>query len=663
MDNKYNYFNANNKVYMIIIAISIVIMFIYGHFIEGFAALIVYAYLLIYNINSTKVKKDEWKKFIEDFSSQLDIATRSTIIKLPFPLMIVGEKGNIVWYNQNAASMIEGADILGKSIMEVIKDFNIKHVLNEKRTDFKNIKLKDKYYDIHTSIVNTSENKSKEDNIVLLYFYEVTEKVELHNSIEDNKPTVMLIEVDNLDEVVKTTEEDKKPLLAAEIERTMNNYAQNLNAVIKKFYNNKYIIICQDKYVQSEIDKKFDILDIVREINQGNNLAVTLSIGVGRNGKTPLENYNFAVSANELALGRGGDQVVVKNQDKLSFFGGKTKEVEKSTKVRARVIAHALVDLIDESSHVFVMGHKNPDIDCFGAAIGINSAVKLLNKPCSIILNDKNSAIKEVLEKFKREPDYEGTFVSFETVRQNLKEDSLLIIVDVHNKGYVLDSDLVKEFKRIVIIDHHRRSPDTVEGALLSYIETYASSTSELVTEMLQYMIQNPKIKPLEAEALLAGICIDTKNFYFKTGVRTFEAASFLRKLGADTIDIKKMFAENLDTYLKKADIIRSAKVTNGIAVAICPPQLEDTVLAAQAADELLNITGIQASFVIVKIDAEVFISGRSLGDVNVQVIMETLGGGGHMTMAGTKFEGLSLDEVVQKLQDAIDKNLRESER
>jgi len=663
MDNKFNYFNASNKLYMIIIAVSIIVMFAYGHFIAGTAALVVYAVLLIYNIYHSRKRKDEWKRFVEDFSSQLDVATRSTLVKLPFPFIMVSDKGSIVWYNQNASSIMEGQDIFGKNITEVVKDFNIKYVLKEKRSDFKNIKLKNRYYDIYTSIIDTSEVKNKEDNIVLLYFYDVTELVELENSIEENKPSVMLVEVDNLDEVIKSIEEDKRPILNAEIERAINNYALSLNGILKKYYNNKYIIVCQDKCIQAEMDKKFDILDSIRDINYGNTLAVTLSIGVGRNGKTPLENHQFASSAQELALGRGGDQVVVKNGEKLSFYGGKTKEVEKRTKVRARVIAHALVDLINGSSNVFVMGHKNPDIDCFGAAIGINSAVKLLNKPCYIILDEKNSAIEGILKKFNEEPGYENTMINAEAVRQNLKEDSLLIIVDVHNKGYVLDFELVKQFKKIVIIDHHRRSPDAVEGVLLSYIETYASSTSELVTEMLQYMIENPKIKPIEAEALLAGICVDTKNFYFKTGVRTFEAASFLRRLGADTIDIKKLFAENLDTYLKKADIIRSAKVVNGIAVATCPKEIEDTVLVAQAADELLNITGIQASFVLAKIGDEVFISGRSLGDVNVQVIMESIGGGGHMTMAGTKFEADSIEDALEILQDAIDKNLRESEK
>lgn len=663
MDNKYNYFNVGNRLYMILIAGSIIVMFAYRHFIIGGIALAVYGGILVYNINRSKVKKDEWEKFIEDFSSQLDVATRSTLIKLPFPLVMVGQDSNIVWYNQNTSSMLEGENMLGRNITTLVGGFNTKQVLNGKRNEYKHVNIRNKYYDVFTSIINTSEDKSEEENIILLYFYDVTELVNLQKSVEGSKASVMLVEVDNLDEVIKSTEEDKRPLLTAEVERALNNYGQSLNSVFKKYSNNQYVFVTQDKFVEDEIGKKFDILDSIREINQGNSLTVTLSMGVGRGGKTPLENYKFAQSAMELALGRGGDQVVIKGGEKLSFYGGKTKEVEKSTKVRARVIAHALVDLINESSSVFIMGHKNPDTDCLGAAIGINSAVKLLGKPCHIILEGRSTAVKGMLENFQENPDYSSTFLNIEATRQSFDENSLLIIVDVHNRGYVQDAELAREFKKIVIIDHHRRLTDAIEGAILTYIETYASSTSELVTEMLPYMVSNPKIKPIEAGALLAGICVDTKNFYFKTGVRTFEAAGFLRKLGADTIDIKKMFAENLDTYIKKAEIIKSAEVENGIAIAICPPEIEDTVLAAQAADELLNITGIQASFVFVKIGDEVFVSGRSLSDVNVQIILEALGGGGHMNIAGAKFEGLSLDEAVTKLKNTIDKYLREGEK
>jgi cyclic-di-AMP phosphodiesterase len=658
MDNKYSYFAPSNKVYMVIIALLTALLFFYSHNVEGFVVLGLYVVLVVYNIRNLRVKKDEWKKFIEDFSSKLDTATRNTLVNLPFPLIIIGSKGNIVWYNQNLATILKQEELLGKNISGIIKELDIDSVKRGTQSSFHYVNLKDKFYNVYTSIVDTAEGKYEKDNIILLYFYDVTEVKRLHDSQEG----VMLIEVDNLDDVVKTTEDDHKPLLIAEIERSINSYALGLNAMIKKYSTNKYVLSVEERYIEAEIKKKFDILDSVREINMGNKLAVTLSIGVGRGGKSPLENHNYANSAKELALGRGGDQAVIKSGEKLAFFGGKTKEFEKRTKVRARVIAHALRDLINGSSKVFIMGHKNADIDCLGSAVGLSSAVRQLNKECYVVFDPPGASIDNMMEKFRKDPIYDKLFISSETGKSRMDENSLLILVDVHTKGYVQNDDVVKLAKKVVIIDHHRKSANHVENAILSYMEPYASSTSELVTEILQYIIEKPKIKQVEAEALLAGICVDTKNFYFKTGVRTFEAASFLRSLGADTIDVKKMFSDNLDTYKKRAEIISSATVEKNIAIAICPPNIKDTVLAAQAADELLNITGIQASFVFVKIEDDIYISGRSLGDVNVQVILETLGGGGHMTMAGAKLTKLSLDEAAHMLNDAISKYLREGE-
>jgi Predicted signaling protein consisting of a modified GGDEF domain and a DHH domain len=658
MENKYNYFAPSNKVYMIIIAFLILILFCYSHLTVGFIALGIYAILMIYNIMNLRVKKNEWRKFIEDFSLNLDTATRNTLINLPFPLIITGVKGNIVWYNQNTSSVLKQEELLGKNISNVIKELDINTVLTQKETVFEYVKIKEKYYNIYTRVVDTEEGKNQNNNIVLIYLYDVTEI----RSIIESKEAAVLIEVDNLDEVIKSVEEGSKPLLIAEIERTINNFAQTYQALIKKYSSNKYVISIQERYLEEEMKKKFEILDNIREITMGNKLSVTLSIGVGVGGATPLENYNYAASAKELALGRGGDQAVIKSGEKLLFFGGNTKEVEKRTRVRARVIAHALKDLISESSNVFIMGHKNADIDCVGSAIGINSMVKLLNKECYIVLDPPISGIKQVLDKFKEDTDYDGVFINSDLCKIKIDENSLLILVDVHNKSYVQNNDIVNVIKKVVIIDHHRKSADFINNTILTYIEPYASSTSELVTEMLQYVVEKPKLKQIEAEALLAGICVDTKKFTYKTGVRTFEAASFLRRLGADTIDVKRLFTDNLDIYIKRADIIRSALVEKNIAIAVCPPDIKDTVLAAQAADELLNITGIQASFVFVKIESDVNISGRSLGDINVQVILESLGGGGHMTMAGARLTNASLDEAVNKLKEAISEYLREGE-
>lgn len=661
MQDNYNYFITSNKVYMVIIAVLVLLLMLYGHIIIGGTAIVLYVLLVIYNIKNTKFRKNEWKKFIEDFSSKLDVATTSTLVKFPFPLVIIKVTGDVLWYNQNFSSILKGKDILGQNIKNIARDFNIKQAVNGKESVFKYIKIKDKYYDIYTNIVVTSE-KSR-DKIVILYLYDVTKSYDMVNSINADKDTIMLMEVDNFDDVVKAMDEDDRPLIIAEIERTINIYAQSLNAMIRKYESNKYILCIQNKHIEKEMVKKFEILDTIREINMGNKLAVTLSIGIGRGGSTPLENEKYAVSAKELALGRGGDQAVVKSGDKLLFYGGKAKEVEKRTKVKARVVAQALVNIINDSSNVFIMGHIKPDIDCLGAAVGIHSVVNLLHKSCHIVLNNPNESTKLILEKIKEENEYKDAFIHSRDCEDKMDKNSLLIIVDVHSEGYVESMDLVNKFSRIVIIDHHRRTTDLIKGSLLSYIEPYASSTSELVTEMLPYMVEKPNIKTIEAEALLAGICVDTKNFYFKTGVRTFEAASFLRRLGADTIEIKKFFSYNLKTYLKRAEIIKSANIYNNIAIAVCPKQIESVLLAAQAADELLNITGIQASFVFVKIKDEIFISGRSLGDINVQVILETLGGGGHITMAGAKLEHITVDEALVQLKDAIKKYVKESEK
>ncbi|MEG1870474.1 MAG: DHH family phosphoesterase [Peptostreptococcaceae bacterium] len=667
MDNKelkYNFFGiTSNKIYMILIAILIAVIFYFRHFAIGWVALIIYVVLVIYNTRTMQNKKYEWKKFIDSVSSKMDIATTSTFVKLPFPLIMIGNKGNILWYNPNLSSKLEGEQILGKNIKDVIKEFNIKQVVEGKKDIYNNIQIKDSYYDIYINLIDIEISSDENDKIILLYFYDVTEKVNLLKTIDSNKESIMLIEVDNLDDVIKSTEEGAAPQLVADIERTINSYAQTLEAMIKKYSSNKYVLTTKDKHIEKEMEKKFEILDTIREINVGNKLAVTLSIGIGRGGKTPAQNHDFAVTAKDLALGRGGDQVVVKSFEKLSFYGGKTKEVEKRTKVRARVIGHVLLDLINESSNIFIMGHKNPDIDCLGSAIGMYSIIKSLNKECYVVLDGPNNAVRQMLEKFDEDESYANTFINIEKTKAYKNDKSLLILVDVHNEGYVLSMDVVNSFERVVVIDHHRKAKDFIQETVLSYIEPYASSTAELVTEIIQYMVDKPKLKKIEAIGLLAGICVDTKDFYFKTGVRTFEAAAFLRRLGADTIDVKRIFTDDLKVYLMRAEIIKAAEVKNGIAVAKCPPNIEDTVLTAQAADELLNITGIQASFVIVRMEADAYISGRSLGDINVQVILESLGGGGHMTMAGAKLNSTTVDEAETQLYDAIDKYLREGEK
>lgn len=503
--------------------------------------------------------------------------------------------------------------------------------------------------------VNNNEVKEKSEESV--------NKQQTITKIQEKQQYIMLLEVDNKDEVTRTMEDDKKPLITAQVERIIQAYAANMNAMVKKYSSTKYILLVQEEYLKNEIEKKFDILNIIKEINEGNTIAVTLSIGVGMGGNTPSECYDMAKSAKDLALGRGGDQVVVKDGKNILFFGGKTKEVERTTRVRARVISQALLGLVKDSSNIFIMGHNNPDIDCFGAAIGLFRVTKSLDKKAYIINDNLKSKPNYFLEKLKNDEEYSGTFIDSRMVNALIDEKSLLIIVDTDSVNYVIDKELLTDIKRKVIIDHHRKSRDYITGALLTYIEPYSSSVCEMITEIIQYILERPKLKPIEAEALMAGIILDTKSFYFKTGVRTFEAAAFLKKWGADTIQIKKIFSSNLDSYLKKASILKSAVVENGIAVAVCPNEIEDTILVAQAADELLNISGITASFVIDRVKNDIIISGRSLGDINVQVILETLGGGGHMTMAGARLHDTSSDKARELLKEALDKYLMEGER
>lgn len=649
-----------SKIVITILVILLVVFFIKDMLIISNILLLIYAAALLYIIFDNS-KKDNFSNKIENIIHKVDTVKSTAFSKVHFPTMFLLENGEVIWYNESLALRLENNDIVGKNIKEIIKEFNIKLALEGKRSEYRNVVFKDRIYDIYISIIQDYEI-NEDNNLIVISFDDITDNVNLINQINNAKESVMLIEVDNLDEVIKTTEEDLRPQLIADIDRTINNYANSLKALIRKYSSNKYVLTTKDANIETEMNKKFDILDTIREVSSGNKLTVTLSIGVGRGGENPAQNHEFATIAKDLALGRGGDQCVVKSFEKVSFYGGKTKEVEKRTKVRARVIGHALLELINESSNVIIMGHHNPDMDCLGAAIGMYSTIRSLNKECYIVMDDPHDAVQYMLDRLDDDDNYKDTFININAVKNIKNDKSLLILVDVHNESYVLSMEVVDYFSRIVIIDHHRKTKDFIQGTMLSYVETYASSTSELITELIQYMVEKPKLREVEAVALLAGICLDTKNFCFKTGVRTFEAAAFLRRLGADTVDVKRIFSEALDIYITRADIIKTAKVKSGIAVAKCPPEISNSVLPAQAADELLNITGIQASFVIAKIEEGTYISGRSLGEINVQVILEYLGGGGHLTMAAARIKDSNQDEAEELLNDAIEKYLRKGE-
>lgn len=626
-----------------------VIFFSLGYSQIGLLFAIIYFIDNFYQLNNYWKKEENINQFTKDVNKAIECNVASTIL----PIALIAESGNIMWHNDIFDELKSGKNFAGENILSIARGLNLKKILESDKDLHQRLKLNGRLYDVYSKEIFRNNKR-----LFLVYFNDISEFI----GLDTTKESIMLIEVDNFNEALDTTDDADKPLVIAEIDREINSYAHRLEAMVKKYENNMYVLSIQDKYIDEEINDNFSILDKISNINKGNKLEITLSIGVGRGGMSPEENHNFAVVAKELSLGRGGDQAVIKSGEGIKIFGGNTKEIEKRTRVRARVVSHALKELIYESSKVYIMGHKNPDMDCFGSSVGMASVIKQLGKPCSIVLDDDTSAIEYYLNELKRDSKYANLVETSESVKKEMDDEALFIIVDVHNRNYVNNLKLVEQAKRKVIIDHHRRSADIIEDTLLNYIEVYASSTSEMVTEIIQYMVERPNLTELEAEGLLAGIYMDTKGFSFKTGVRTFEAASFLRKSGAETTEVKKMFTDNLTDFIQISDIIKSAEIENQIAIAVCPDTVKDTVIIAKSADELLNISGILASFVLADIDGSIYISARSIGEINVQIVLEALGGGGHMNMAGAKISNEPIEKVVEDLKDAMKKYLRVGE-
>lgn len=633
---------------LIVVIIFTIILYYFRYFYLASTILIVYLAFKEYLNIENEIQNEKMNTLTDEIKANIN----DNISNMSYPIALIDNEGNILWANKRLKEELNLLDLQEQNILSIGRNLDLHKLLKCDKDLGQRVKIKDTFYSIYANNIS-GENIKYNEAKYLVYFNEVSNLRDLYSTRE----SIMLIEVDNLSEALERTDEANRPMLAAEVEKAINSYSKKLKAMIIKYEYNKYCLSVQDKYINDEINCKFNILDEISNIDRGNKLEVTLSIGIGRGGDNPQENYNNAMTARELALGRGGDQAVIKNNEKITFFGGNTRELEKRTRVRARVIAQALRELIFESSNIFIMGHKNPDMDSLGASIGLWSSIRQLGKNCNIIIDNDITAIDYYMTKLKKDDKYDNLFISSEEAEKNINNKTLLIIVDVHNKGYVNNLDIVERINRKIIIDHHRRSPDIIEGALLNYIEVYASSTSEMVTELIQYMLQKPRIPKIVAEGLLGGIFMDTKGFQFKSGVRTFDAAAFLRSLGADTIEVKKMFTDSLDDYLLISDTIRNAEVHENLAIAVCPSGVNNTVIVARAADELLGISGIDVCFVLCNINDSIIISGRSTGEVNVQVILEELGGGGHMNMAGAKLE-CTIDEAVNLLKEAINKHL-----
>jgi c-di-AMP phosphodiesterase-like protein len=663
MDNKkfYRILVPGVSLYLWIIFVYIGILAFYGHWIITVIGLLIFCYLLYYNARNRSLTTREIAKYIENLTFHVDSATKDTLLHFPLPMVVLNLHGIITWYNPSFGKIFQGQELFEKPIQFFIKELQPSKLIENKDDISLDLTYEGRYYHILGNVVKV-DSAPESNYMIVLYWIDNTQLKSLENKYRDEKYVESIIMIDNYDEVMQSTEDVTRPQVLAEIDRRLNNWISFTGGILKKFERDKYIFLFENKYLSKFEEKKFDILDNIREINIGNKIPVTLSIGIGLNGSSILENDVYARAAIDIALGRGGDQVVIKDGDRLKFFGGKTKELEKRTKVKARVVAYALRELISQADQVMIMGHQHGDIDSVGASIGLYRGVKNKGKNAYIVLSSFNPTVNNLLLRLEKAEEYNDVFISRSQAMDMVTDKTLVIVVDTHRTSFTECPELLKETSHIVIIDHHRRGVEFIENAVLTYHEPYASSTCEMVTEILQYMEEKVKLNTIEAEALYAGIAVDTKNFLFKTGVRTFEAASFLRRAGVDTTSVKQLFQNDLDTFIARADIVKAAEILRGnIAISVCPENTKNAqLIIAQAADELLNITGIAASFVMCKVNGETIISGRSLGDINVQVILEKLGGGGHLTVAGAQMPDTSVETARQKLKLAIEQYFEE---
>lgn len=609
-----------------------------------------------------------------NFALNYDIVNKTLTKKFETPYILLDESGKLHWYNDAFENLCEdNKKLLNRNINAIIPALNANNLPEENKEFEKIIEIKENIYRVLIKyiLIEEDENNTVHKNIqkqqvlYVAYFFDITKEYELEIENDEQKAVVGLLYIDNYDEVVHSIEEVRRPLLVALIDRNINKFAKRIDAVIRKFEKDKYMIIFQKKYLEVIKDDKFNILDKIREINIGNEIPVTLSIGIGFDAYSYSQQIDYARIAIDLALGRGGDQAVIKDNDKLSFYGGKTRGVEKSTRVKARVKAHAFRELLEECDRVLVMGHRLQDMDSLGASIGIYACAKHFEKPAHIIINDITTSVKPLYDLLTSHEEYPtDVFVNGQESLAYVSEHTLLVMVDVNRPSYLDYPDILKHIKNTVVFDHHRVGAEYIEDAVISYVEPYASSTCEMVTEIIRYISDRVKLNPLEADALFAGITVDTKNFAVKAGVKTFEAAAFLRRNGADVVRVRKMFKNDMASYKAKATAVRDAEIyRENIAISICPSDTTNpNLVGAQAADELLNIAGIKASFVLTEVGDTIYISSRSLDDINVQLIMEKLGGGGHLSVAGAQLVGYTLTGAIEILKDTVDEYIKEGE-
>lgn len=609
------------------------------------------------------------------FATQYGQVQKVLLRELEIPYAMLDDGGHIIWTNEAFEKVVHKEKGYKKSITSLFPSITREKLPSETEFTESDIVYEGSNYAVRMRKISlrdmfaTSDIVEADDSngfLIAFYLFDETALKIALQEVDDQSLAVGMIYLDNYDEALESVEEVRRSLLIALIDRKVNKYIAALDGICKKIEKDKYMIILRKKATMLLRENKFDILDDVKTVNIGNEMAVTISIGLGLDGLTYAQNYEFARNAIDLALGRGGDQAVVKTPQNVTYFGGKSQQVEKNTRVKARVKAQALREIISTKERVLIMGHRLADVDSFGAAVGIYRIATTLDRKANIVLNDVSTSMKPMVDMIRSHEEYsEDMIVTSQQALELAGNGTVLVVVDVNKPSITECPELLRMCKSIVVLDHHRQGSEIIENATLSYVEAYASSACEMVSEILQYIGESIRITAEEADCMYSGIMIDTNNFMTKTGVRTFEAAAFLRRNGADVTRVRKLFRENATEYKAKADAVSQAEIyRNAFAISTCTSEdiQSPTVVGAQAANELLNIKGVRASFVLTEYQNQVFVSARSIDEVNVQIIMEKMGGGGHLSTAGCQLNGVSIPEGIGILKGTLDKMIAEGD-
>ena len=622
---------------------------------EGVAAV---AFFLLGRRRS-KATQQSLRQYIQRFYGGMDSARSSNMLFTPLPMMVFDlATEDILWSSESFLQLTEQREGIFDAHLETVFPNISFHWLLEGKTDApETVVWNHRTYRVFGGVSHPEGGQSA---LATTYWMDVTDTEEMRRTLELTRPVVAILMVDNYEDLMKATPEGKRSAVRAMLEEKLSQWSAGSEGMMLKYDRDRYLFVFEEKSFSDFAAKRFDVLDAVREVVAGEGVAATLSIGVGRDADSFETLFKNASVALEMALSRGGDQAVVKDKLNFEFYGGRSKATEKRTKVKSRVMANALAELIDEAKQVYVMGHSYADMDALGAAAGVCAIVRKRGKKCRIVIDTENNAAHPMLRRLQALPEYQGAFLSGDDAFLRVQPETLLVVVDTNRPGSVESEPLLDACNRVAVIDHHRRGSSYIDKMALNYHEPYASSASELVTELLQYLIEPGDLLKAESEALLAGIVLDTKNFTNRTGGRTFEAAAYLRRAGADTSDVQRMFQGDLKSMIARYDIIRRAELYHGdIAIAALDQEC-DRVIAAKAADEMLTLQGVRASFVLYRKDDGIYISARSLGEINVQVLVETLGGGGNSTTAGGQCSGMTVAEAKTTLLRAIDKYFEE---